>query len=167
MVQEEEWIERVYYGGDLPREAERALHQAALSYHREEEAEKHLMQALEYAPDHIAVYIGLYKFYFYKAKLNQALRYAQLCLKRAAHESCLSENWRQVKVTDAAFDGFNVSPRFFLFTLKAYGYIQMRLGNLKEGREAIDKVMELDPKDKLGGSVLLGVLNRLGQDEDE
>lgn len=167
MFLEAEWTERVYYGGNLPREAERLLHLAALSYQRESEAEKFLQEALARAPDHIAVYIGLYKFYFYKGKLERALQYAVLCLERAARESDLSPDWRQVRVTDAEFEGFNVSPRFFLFTLKAYGYIQMRLGNLEEGRAAIAKVMELDPRDNLGGSVLLGVLDRLGQDEDE
>ena len=113
MVLEEEWVERIYYGGNLPREAERLIHQAALSYHRESEAEKYLQEALECAPNHIAVYIGLYKFYFYKGKLREALQYAVLCLERAAKESHLSLDWRNVQATDAEFEGFNVSPKIF------------------------------------------------------
>jgi tetratricopeptide (TPR) repeat protein len=164
MVREEEWVERVYYGGDLPQEAERCLHRAALSYQREHEAEGYLQEALRHAPDHIAVYIGLYKFYFYKGRLREALEYALRCLEKAAGESGLSPDWRRVCPHDAAFDGFNAAPRFYLFTLKAYGYIQMRLGNFEEGRAAIAKVMELDPQDKMGGSILLSILDRIGQD---
>jgi Flp pilus assembly protein TadD len=57
-------------------------------------------------------------------------------------------------------------PRFYLFTLKGYAYLQMRLGNLHEGRAAVMKLLELDPSDKVGARVLLGVLERIGLDED-
>ena len=57
-------------------------------------------------------------------------------------------------------------PRFYLFTLKGYAYLQMRLGDLDEGRAAVIKLLELDPSDKIGARVLLGVLDRMGQDDD-
>jgi len=50
-------------------------------------------------------------------------------------------------------------PRFYLFTLKGYAYLQMRLGNLHEGRAAVMKLLELDPSDKVGARVLLGSSN--------
>lgn len=167
MICEEEWLERVYYGGDLPREAERCLHQAALAYRRGEEAEGHLQEALRHAPGHIAVYIGLYKYYFYQGRLSNALEYARRCLQAAAAQSGLPSDWRQVRSRDASFDSFDTAPRFYLFTLKAYGYIQMRLRNFEEGRAAIAKVMELDPHDRLGGSVLMQVLNRAESGDEE
>jgi len=42
----------------------------------------------------------------------------------------------------------------------------MRLGRTEEGRLAVDKLLELDPSDKIGARVLLGVLDRMGQDDD-
>lgn len=73
-----------------------------------------------------------------------------------------------MRPADAAFDSYDAMPRYYLFTLKAYAYIQMRLGRLAEGREAVAKVLELDPGDKLGASVLQGVLDRLeAEDGDE
>ncbi len=42
----------------------------------------------------------------------------------------------------------------------------MRLGNLDEGQAAVAKLLELDPSDKIGAKVLLGVLDRRGQDDD-
>jgi hypothetical protein len=42
----------------------------------------------------------------------------------------------------------------------------MRLGQTEEGRRAVLKLLELDPSDKIGAKVLLGVLERMGQDDD-
>jgi hypothetical protein len=50
--------------------------------------------------------------------------------------------------------------------LKGYAYLQMRLGALDESRIAIAKLLELDPTDKIGAKVLLGVLDRIGLDDD-
>ena len=57
-------------------------------------------------------------------------------------------------------------PRFFLFTLKGYAYLQMRLGNIYEGEAAIMKLLELDPSDKIGAKVLLDVILRLEMDDE-
>ncbi len=56
--------------------------------------------------------------------------------------------------------------RFFLFTLKGYAYLNMRLGNLAEGEAALRKLLELDPSDRIGARVLLDVLARVGDDDD-
>ena len=49
-------------------------------------------------------------------------------------------------------------PRFFMFVLKGYAYLQLRLGEYEEGREAAQKLLELDPTDKVGATLLLSVL---------
>ena len=87
------------------------------------------------APGHAAVLIGLYRFYFYKGRLADALTVAKLCLEKAARENRLAADWQQVVAGDAEFSHYeNMLPRFYLFTLKGYAYLQMRLGNLEEGR---------------------------------
>jgi len=151
----------------LPAEAEAHLRAAGLNYHRDEEALKHLQAAWQEAPGHAAVYIAMYRFYFYKNRLEEALAVAVECLEKAARENGMSPNWRDAHVGDADFNSFDaILPRFFLFTLKGYGYLNLRLGHLDEGRAALEKLLELDPADKLGGKVLMDVLERLG-DEDE
>jgi hypothetical protein len=76
-------------------------------------------------------------------------------------------DWRDVSAGDAAFGRYeSVLPRFFLFSLKGYAYLQMRLGRTDEGQRAVLKLLELDPSDKIGAKVLLGVLERMGQDDD-
>lgn len=164
---EEALLADALLGCGLPREAEHHLWQAGLSYHLDAVAEKHLQDAQALAPGHAAVLIGLYRFYFYKGRLAEALEIAKLCLGKAAHENNLATDWQDVISSDAAFDRYeNILPRFYLFSLKGYAYLQMRLGNLAEGREAVLKLLELDPSDKIGAKVLLDVLERTGQDDD-
>jgi tetratricopeptide (TPR) repeat protein len=154
-------------GGGLPPEAEDHLWQAGLSYHLDDVAEAHLREAEVLAPGHAAVLIGLYRFYFYKGRLREALEIAKQCLEKAARENRIAADWRDVSSGDAAFGRYEeMLPRFFLFTLKGYAYLQMRLGNLDEGRVAVMKLLELDPSDKIGARVLLDVLARVGQDDE-
>jgi tetratricopeptide (TPR) repeat protein len=154
-------------GRALPSEAERHLWEAGLSYHLDDIAEAHLREAEVLAPGHAAVLIGLYRFYFYKGRLAEALNVARRCLLKAAEESNLPADWRRVRASDAEFGRYeNILPRFFLFSLKGYAYLQMRLGETAEGRLAVEKLLELDPTDKIGAKVLLGVIERMGQDDD-
>ena len=154
-------------GGGLPPEAEFHLWEAGLSYHLEDVAEHHLRKAHALAPGHAAVLIGLYRFYFYKGRLADALTIATECLAKAARENSLAPDWQHVTAGDAEFGRYeNMLPRFYLFTLKGYAYLQMRLGNLDEGRLAVAKLLELDPSDKVGARVLLEVLERVGQNDD-
>ena len=154
-------------GHGLPSEAEHHLWEAGLSYHLDDIAENHLREAEALAPGHAAVLIGLYRFYFYKGRLAEALEVAERCLVKAAEENHLPADWRAVRADHAEFGRYeNILPRFFLFSLKGYAYLQMRLGNVAEGREAVVKLLELDATDKIGAKVLLDVLNRMGQDDD-
>jgi tetratricopeptide (TPR) repeat protein len=155
-------------GAGLPAAAERHLRQAGLAYHCDEIAEQHLWKARALAPDHAAVLIGLYRFYFYKGRLANALQVARVCLDKAARDNDLASDWRRVRPGDANFGAFEAMiPRFYLFTLKAYAYLQMRLGEYTEGQAAVMKLLELDPTDKIGARVLLDVLERMRDDDDD
>jgi len=155
-------------GRDLPADAEAELRLAGLAYQSDEEAERHLFRARALAPDHPAVLIGFYRFYFYKSRLEDALIIARLCLLKAARDNALDPDWRRVEAEDADFGSYDaVLPRFYLFTLKAYAYLKLRLGHLEEGRDAALKTVALDPTDKVGASVLLDVLQRIGMDEED
>lgn len=166
-VMDDALLANALLGEGLPPEAEDHLWEAGLSYHRDDVAERHLRDAQALAPGHAAVLIGLYRFYFYKGRLADALGVAKQCLEKAARENGFPADWRDVTAADAEFGRYDdMLPRFFLFSLKGYGYLQMRLSNLAEGRAAVLKLLELDPSDKIGARVLLDVLERMGRDDD-
>jgi tetratricopeptide (TPR) repeat protein len=155
-------------GGGLPEAAKEHLRAAGQTYHRDALAEWHLREAQASAPDHAAVLIGLYRFYFHKNRLPEALEIARLCLRKAAADNHLPADWRAVRPHDADFGSYEaVLPRFFLFSLKGYAYLQMRLGDMAEGRAAVTKLLELDPGDMMGARVLEGILDRGGKNDDD
>ncbi|MBP7337962.1 hypothetical protein [Niveispirillum sp.] len=155
-------------GGGLPSAAFHHLCAAGASYHQDAVAERHLSLAQAAAPGHAAVLIAYYRYYFYKGRLAEALHIARLCLAKAAADNGLPPDWRQVAAGDAAFGHYDaLLPRFFLFVLKGYAYLQMRLGNLEEGEAAVRKLLELDPGDKIGARVLLAVIQRRGEADDD
>ncbi len=165
---EEAAINEALWDAGLPAEAAQQLRLAALSYAHDDAAERHLQNARAIAPQHAAVLIGLYRFYFYKGRLSEALVISEVCLKKAARDNGLAGDWHDVRSGDAVFGDYGARlPRFYLFTLKAYGYLQMRLGNTNEGLAAVTKLLELDPTDKIGANVLLGVIERIGRNDDE
>ncbi|PPD44293.1 MAG: hypothetical protein CTY15_07570 [Methylocystis sp.] len=163
---EQDFLASVVLGEGLPQEAERLLHAAALSYDQDAVALRHLMEARLLAPTHPATLIGLYRFYFYKGRLKECLSVAEACLTRAAIDNSLPLNWRDVRSKDAPFGDFDaIGSRFFIFSLKGYAYLTMRLGDFDESAAAIDKLLELDPADKIGAKVLLDVLERRGLED--
>lgn len=155
-------------GAGLPAEAHRQLELAGQQYQCDEIAEAHLREARQLAPNHAAVLIALYRFYFYKGRLGEALDVAEVCLAKAARDNGIDPDWRKVRRGDAEFSSLSSAlPRFYLFGLKAYAYLRMRVGDLDEGHAAIEKLLELDPSDKVNAGVLLDVWKRIGQADDD
>jgi len=167
----DEWLDSACLGGELPPAVSADLQHAAAAYHLDEVAESYLSLAFARAPNHPAVHIALYRFYFYKSRLSEALEVAQRCLAKTAVDLGLPADWREIAPDHAVFSShatsYAAAPRFYLFTLKGCAYLSMRLGDLVQGEALLTKLIELDPTDKLGGSVLRGVLDRMGQNDDE
>ena len=155
-------------GGGLPAEARAHLDKAAERYAMTDVAETHLFQAEAIAPDHAAVLIALYRFYFYKGRLAEVLDVARACVEKAMRLNVLGDDWRRVAPEDAAFGEWEaLLPRFFLFSLKGFAYLSMRLGKLDQGREAAEKLLEPDPRDRIGAQVLIDVLDRMEEEADD
>ena len=165
---EQVFLAATVLGGALPADAERHLRAAGLNYADDAVAERHLAAAAGLAPDHAAVLIGRYRYFFYKGRWAQALAVAGECLAWAARHLGLPADWQETRRDAADFDDYHaVLARFYLFTLKGYAYLHLRLGQLGEGQAAARKLLELDPKGRLGGQVLLDVLLRLEQGDDD
>lgn len=166
-MDDEKWLERRYYGGDLPAEAERALHEVGLCWEDEAASEAHIKTALRIAPDHLATNFGAFKFYYYRRRLAEALPHVEIWLKEAIRRNNLPADWRKVEAQDADFTHYDGEPRVFLFSLRAYGWLLARLGRIEEGREALLKVVSLDPGDQMRAQRLLQTLDEHGEDEND
>lgn len=140
------------------------LEQAAEAY-AEGGAEPLLHQAQALAPDNLMVLVGLYRFYYYQHRHEDALRVAERALELSGRLFGYRDHWRQMSLERLAhgmLKSFGM-VRFYLLALKGAGYLQLRLGRLHEGIERLEKVKELDSEDRLHVAMLLEVAyNHLG-----
>jgi hypothetical protein len=157
-------------GQGLAPEIEALIEQAGLVRSQRELAEPLLLKARALAPTHPATLIALYRFHFYGHRLREAREVSieALAVARAAllpqAANPASEPLPRITDEQARFDA---AVRFYLFSLKGFAYLSLRLGDIDTGRTALDELRHLDPQDRVGGAVLAVVLARAeGGDPD-
>ena len=145
-------------GFGLPADAEAALRSAG--QHRGSDpalAMAGLMKAQALAPEHPAVLIAFYRHHFYGHRLHAARDIARRALVVGAQALGLPLLWRQVPAQALPEPKTNARTRFYLFVLKGYAYLSLRLDDGIEARDALCKLRELDPDDCVGGALLEAV----------
>lgn len=153
-------------GAGLPPVAESLIARAGQVRADAEQALALLEIARSLAPDHPACLIALYRFHFYGNRLSDARRVALDAIRVAGSLLAFPEDWRAVPAS--AFTGeLSPLPRFFLFSLKGYAYLNLRLGEIEEGRHVLHRLAELDPRNQTGHALLADVLARVGREDDD
>lgn len=147
----------VLYGGETSPVITRLLREAAACYEQTPRAEALLWSASAIDPRCLSVYFSLYKFYFYKARMEDAEKVAQKSLNIAAELGGFSADWTTLSSCSAQWHGEG-PQHFYLFTLKALAFMRLRLGKFSDSRVLIHKLEELDPADTVGYSVIREVL---------
>ena len=109
-------------------EAERLIAQAASEY-GEAGAELSLLRALLLAPENLSVLVGLYRYYFYQHRLEDALVVAERAMQLSGRELGLPTDWRlldETRLGSAATNSFGLL-RFYLLALKAASVVLLGL----------------------------------------
>lgn len=148
--------EEMYFDRPLPVGVGDLLSEAAEHY-GEPDAERSLLRAYLLAPEHLAVLVALYRFYYYQQRYADALIVADRAIVIAARELDLSPDWRRLDnaVLEQAASASMTLTRFLLLALKGAGYLQMRLGEPAGALERFEKVAAFDSSDRLGIKALL------------
>ena len=120
-------------------------------------AETLLWQAQKLAPEVLPVYFSLYKFYFYKGNLEQAELSARMALLAAAMQGGFNADWRSLQIDSADWQDYEAPSHFYLFSLKALAFIRLRRGDAMESSAILEKLMEIDPADSVGASVVRSI----------
>ncbi len=142
-------------GRGLPAAAEAALAEAgALRGSDAAGAMAALMRAQALAPSHPAVLIAFYRHHFYGHRLAAARDVARRGLAVGARALGLPPVWRDVPEAPLPEARTNARTRFYLFLLKGYAYLSLRLDDDVEARDALAKLRALDPDDRVGGALL-------------
>jgi len=121
-----------------------------------------LLRANLMAPQHLMVLVALYRYYFYQHRLEDALLVAESTLAVVGRRLDFPDTWhylREANVGAGVMRSMGL-VRFYLMVLKATGYINLRLGNYNAGKAMLEKLVELDSHDRIGGKALLDVLRQ-------
>lgn len=156
-------------GRGLPGAAEAALAEAGRLRADPPAAMAALMRAQALAPGHPAVLIALYRHHFYGHRLALARDVARRALLVGAQALGLPATWREVPRQPLAGAQDDAVTRFYLFTLKGYAYLSLRLDDPVEARDALALLRHLDPDDRVGGALVEAVRQRalVGETEDD
>jgi hypothetical protein len=149
----------LYFDEPLAKDVSSLLVSAADKY-GSDEAESLLLRASLMAPQHLMVLVALYRYYFYQHRLEDALLVGESTLAVVGRRLEFPENWMYLREANLGAGVLRSMGlvRFYLMVLKATGYINLRLGYLDIGKAMLEKLVELDSHDRIGGKALLDVL---------
>lgn len=134
-----------------------ALIASAAENYADGDAELPLLKAYFLAPESLNVLVALNRFYYYQHRLEEALAATTKALAVIRPSIAFPEDWRDLQIshiTEASADTLT-NVRLYLFTLKAIGFLNMRLERLDLSQAIFEKLVELDSKDRIGAQGLL------------
>lgn len=146
----------LYFDEPLKPEVAQLLLDAGELY-GSEEAEAKLLLANFLAPQQLIVLVALYRYYYYQHRLEDALLVAESTLAVAGRRLGFPYSWMYLRLANVSAGVMRSMGlvRFYLMALKAAGYVNLRLGNHAEGQAMLEKLVELDSHDRIGGKALL------------
>lgn len=151
---------KLYFDDPLPAEVGSLLAQAARDY-GQSGAETALLRARRLAPENLTVLVGLYRYYFYQHRLDDALPVAERAMQLCGRQLGLPADWRELdegRLAAAAAISFG-QLRFYLLALKAASVVLLRQGRIAAASARLSKLAELDCRDQLGAAKLLELVD--------
>lgn len=149
----------LYFDTPLPEHVETLIAQASDAY-GDGDAELPLLKAYLFEPENLTVLVALYRFFYYQHRYMETLVIAERALGIVGKQLEFPADWHDL--TAAHLQGENKPMgliRFYLLALKGAAYVCLRLEQFDLGREMVEKVIELDPEDRLNASVLKNVID--------
>ena len=170
-LMDDQGFDSAVLGRGLPANVEALIAAAGQVRQDRARAEPLLLKARALAPTHPATLIALYRFHFYGHRLREArevaresLGIARAALLPADHPDPVAADLPAITDEQARFDA---TVRFYLFTLKGFAYLNLRLGDIEVGRAALQELRRLGAQDRVGGAVLAVVLARAEKGQSE
>lgn len=108
-------------------------------------AERLLLEAREQLPERLEIPVALYKMYAYSNRHEESLALIHEVLEQAPE----------------------LNDRLYLYSLKAKGFVLLRMGKVDEAAAVLQQLQTLDPLDQVGGSVVMQMAERLLEQDEE
>ena len=145
------------FGGPVPPAVQHLID--AVRRAGPDEARAALWTAVLTSPQCLPPYYLLYKLHASRGELDEAHTVAGKALAAAASQASLDSDWRNVQPGDADFSTPGAA-RFWLFTLKALAFIDVRRDERDAAVALVAKLHMLDPADQTGFGVVEALLGQ-------
>ncbi|MEY3221140.1 MAG: hypothetical protein RIT27_2497 [Pseudomonadota bacterium] len=147
----------LYFEQPLEEKVVQLLKQAADIYPEQPaQSETFLIQAQTIAPNHLIVLVGLYRYFYYQHRYQDALEIGEQVIKIVGDKLGFND-WQILTITDLEKCD-KILVRFYLTALKGNAYLYLRLNQSDQAIKRLEKITTLDPKDRLGSKALLTVI---------
>jgi hypothetical protein len=151
--------QELYFHSPEAGNVEELLKRAAADYERGG-GEEWLLEARDRSPDSLIVMVALYRFYYYRHRLTEALAIARHTLSITSRQLDISPDFRNLDIAHVGHAARKSMTllRFHLLVLKVTGFLLVRLEHIEEGKQMLRKVLEIDTCNRLGAGDLLEVI---------
>jgi tetratricopeptide (TPR) repeat protein len=156
---------RAFFSDSTPVELRYVLN-SALCAESPEIMEALLLKARRGWPREPDVHISLYKFYFVSNRYEKAEAAVWAALRAAAEDLGINRNYRRLSPQSADWTQRQGPERLYLFSLKALGVIRLRRARVSQARAVLEKLLELDPQDEIGGEAFLHIARSFTEEDD-
>lgn len=157
---------RDFFSARAPQPLRYLLHAATLAENAGQ-TETLLLDARERWPREPDAHIALYKFYFVTARYSDAERAVWRSLREAAASAGITRNYRRLSAHSANWQTREGPTRWYLFNLKALGVVRLRSERAQAAQPVLEKLLELDPCDEIGGGAFLQIARAVTGTDDE
>ncbi|MEM7726361.1 MAG: hypothetical protein AAF208_08300 [Cyanobacteria bacterium P01_A01_bin.45] len=149
----------------VPEDVKQLLLLAAENWGNPLESEIYINQALEKTENNIDVLISIYRYFYYKSNNPMALQTISKVLDVIKKTEDFPDDWEKQKlILESRRNERKI--RVYLSSLAAYGLVSAKLGNIEEAKTIFARVKQLDENDEFSSGVLLDIVTR-PHDEDE
>lgn len=147
----------------LPATNNRLQYAVAARHSDNSGAENVLWEARAEDPACLPVYFALYKFYANSKKLDRAEQAARLALAESSRQAGVNPDWGKLSRDSQQTKLYaSEAGMFYLFSLKALGFIKLRRQHWDEAGSILRHLAMLDPEDRSGGSVVQRLAESVG-----
>lgn len=146
----------LYFDKPMSEEVDSLLLKASHAY-SEGRAEPLLLKAFSLEPENLSVLVALYRFYYYQHRYEEAIDVAYQAMTVTAPMINFPDHWSEITsrhLESGVLESFTM-VRFYLLALKGCAYLHLRQNKIEQGVRMLNKVIEMDNKDRLGAKVLL------------
>ncbi|MBW4445425.1 MAG: hypothetical protein KME38_00720 [Spirirestis rafaelensis WJT71-NPBG6] len=150
----------------VPEDIKNLLILAAKNWENTAESEKYMQQAVAQTQDNLDVLVAAYRYFYYKNNYLLALQMAVKVINKIHNSESLPDDWQELKPILVSRKD-NPSIRLYLTAYAASGLVLAKLGEIAKAKEISARVKEVDDKKEFGGGLILDILTRPAEEDEE